>query len=350
MANERPPVSATPHGDATSDATTDNATVDDVGVVVIGRNEGERLMVCLDALGRCGALPEHVVYVDSGSSDGSVERVRARGVTVIELQPPFTAAKGRNAGYRHLLQTAPDLAAIQFVDGDCEYFPAWLQVASQLLRDDRSVCAVTGMQRERRPEATVFNRLCDVEWTGVVGEIDTFAGNVMISTSALRATGDGYNEDLIAGEDPEFSIRVKKATGQRIVRIDEPICLHDVDMTKVSQWWKRNVRSGHAYAQVSRMHGEAPLHFWKKETRSNWLWGAALPVAAPVLVPPAYIALYWRIYRHARARGLDATAARTYAFFTAVGKIPQALGQLKYWWNVVRGEKSTIIEYKVPQR
>lgn len=325
------------------------ATVDDVGVVVIGRNEGERLITCLDALARCGARPEHVVYVDSGSTDGSVQRVRARGLTVIELTPPFTAAKGRNAGYQHLLRHHPALFAIQFVDGDCEYFPAWLEVASRLLHDDDTICAVTGMQRERRPEASIYNLLCDVEWTGVVGEIDTFAGNVMVTASALSAT-TGFNEDLIAGEDPEFSIRVKKAVGKRIVRIDEPICLHDVDMTKASQWWKRNVRAGHAYAQVSRMHGEAPLRFWKKETRSNWIWGAALPVAAPVLVPPAYVALFWRIYRDARRRGLSASAARTYAFFTTVGKVPQALGQLKYWWNALRGEQSTIIEYKVAPR
>jgi GT2 family glycosyltransferase len=343
MANESQPPVSPRHTDS------DVGVVADVGVVVIGRNEGERLMVCLDALSRCGALPEHIVYVDSGSSDGSVERVRARGITAIELQPPFTAAKGRNAGYRHLLATYPQLLAVQFVDGDCEYFPAWLEVASQVLRDDATVAAVTGMQRERHPEASVFNLLCDVEWTGVVGEIDTFAGNVMIRASALSAT-TGYNEDLIAGEDPEFSIRVKKATGQRIVRIDEPMGLHDVDMTKVSQWWKRNIRAGHAFAQVSRMHGEAPLHFWKKETRSNWIWGAALPVAAPVLVPPAYVALFWRIYRDARRRGLAAAPARTYAFFTAIGKVPQALGQLKYWWNTLRGEKSTIIEYKGPPR
>jgi GT2 family glycosyltransferase len=328
----------------------------DVGVVVIGRNEGERLMLCLDSLERAGAPLTHLVYVDSGSSDGSVERVRARGVDAISIDAPFTAAKGRNAGFLHLTtkhaspagHPHPGLLAMQFVDGDCEYFPSWLDVASQLLRTDDTVVAVTGVQHERRPDASVYNLLCDVEWTGVVGDMDTFAGNVMVRVAALHKSGL-YNPDLIAGEDPELSIRVKKATGQRIVRIEEPICLHDVDMTKASQWWKRNVRSGHAYAQVSRMHGEAPLHFWKKETRSNWIWGAALPLAAPPLLPTAYTYLFWRIYRDARSRGLDARSARIYAFFTTVGKLPQALGQAKYWWNEIRGVKSRIIEYKAPQ-
>lgn len=321
----------------------------DVGVVVIGRNEGERLTLCLDSLERAHVLRSHLVYVDSGSSDGSVDRVRARGIDAIAIEAPFTAAKGRNAGFEHLMARHPNLMAVQFVDGDCEYFPAWVFVASNTLRTDPSIVAVTGVQHERRPDASVYNLLCAIEWTGVVGELDTFAGNVMVRTSALRQSGL-YNPELIAGEDPELSIRVKKATGGRIVRIDEPICLHDVDMTKASQWWKRNVRSGHAYAQVSEMHGEAPLRFWKKETRSNWIWGAALPLAAPGLVPPAFGYLFWRIYSDARRRGIDAESARIYAFFTTIGKVPQALGQAKYLWNKVRGVKSTIIEHKVAQK
>ena len=51
----------------------------------------------------------------------------------------------------------------------------------------------------------------------------------------------------------------------------------------------------------------------------------------------------------AHRRGLDARSARVYAFFTTVGKLPQALGQAKYWWNEMRGVKSRIIEYKVAQ-
>jgi GT2 family glycosyltransferase len=351
MANEPRPASTAAADESGEDVV---RTDPGVGVVVIGRNEGERLMRCLDALGRAGVDAGSIVYVDSGSSDGSVERVRSRGVDAIAIEPPFTAAKGRNAGVDHLLGKHAGWFAIQFVDGDCEYFPAWIDVASKALRADPSIAAVTGVQHERRPEATIYNLLCDVEWTGVVGEIDTFAGNVMVRVRALRdteaATGRLYDPDLIAGEDPEFSIRVRKTTGLRIVRIDEPICLHDVDMTRLSQWWKRNVRAGHAYAQVSRMHGEAPLRFWKRETRSNWLWGAALPLAAAPLVPPAYVTLFWRIYRGARARGLEPHAARVYAFFTAAGKVPQALGQAKYWWNQLRGVKSRIIEYKTPAK
>src|SRR5947207_307333 len=60
-----------------------------LGVVVIGRNEGDRLRTCLSAVaGR--NLP--VVYVDSGSTDGSVATARGLGADVValDLTTPFT--------------------------------------------------------------------------------------------------------------------------------------------------------------------------------------------------------------------------------------------------------------------
>ncbi len=315
-----------------------------VGVVVIGRNEGQRLVIALDALIAHGPAADRIVYVDSGSTDGSVDVARTKGVHVIELSPPFTAAKGRNAGWRFLLDAHPSLVAIQFVDGDCEYDRGYLEAAARTLADDSSIGAVTGHQRERHPDATVYNRLVDIEWQGGIGDIESCAGNVMIRAAVLTDTG-GYDEHLIAGEDPELYVRIRKR-GLRLVRIDVPMCLHDVDMTAFSQWWKRAVRAGHAFAEVSRRHGEAPLHFWRKETRSNFMWGAALPMLAAPLVPPAYGALFLKVYRAARARGMSAEHARAYAFFIVIGKVPAAVGQAQYWWGALRGRTSTIIEYK----
>lgn len=70
------------------------------GVVVIGRNEGERLRQCLRSL-----LPTVVaVYVDSGSTDGSAKWARDNGAEVVDLDAsvPFTAARVRNAGFQRL--------------------------------------------------------------------------------------------------------------------------------------------------------------------------------------------------------------------------------------------------------
>src|SRR3954469_12450980 len=99
-----------------------------IGLVIIGRNEGERLRRCLaSALGYAA----HAVYVDSGSTDGSVALARSMNVDVVELDTtiPFTAARARNAGVERLLRLAPDTSYVQFVDGDCEMNPAWWGVA-----------------------------------------------------------------------------------------------------------------------------------------------------------------------------------------------------------------------------
>ena len=100
-----------------------------VGVVAIGRNEGARLVRCLDSV--CdGQRP--VVYVDSGSTDGSVAAAEARGALVVALDmaQPFSAARARNAGWRTLLAAHPNLDAVQFVDGDCEVVAGWLDAGA----------------------------------------------------------------------------------------------------------------------------------------------------------------------------------------------------------------------------
>ena len=53
-----------------------------IGIVAIGRNEGERLKRCLQAVVGGAAT---VVYVDSNSTDDSVAVARDAGATVVEL-------------------------------------------------------------------------------------------------------------------------------------------------------------------------------------------------------------------------------------------------------------------------
>src|SRR5438128_11766742 len=87
---------------------------DMLAVVVIGRNEGERLRRCLQSLGDRRSA---AVYVDSGSTDGSAALAKSIGVEVVELDSsrPFTAARGRNAGFDRALELHPHAEFVQFV-------------------------------------------------------------------------------------------------------------------------------------------------------------------------------------------------------------------------------------------
>ncbi len=321
-----------------------------IGVVVIGRNEGERLRRCLESVradARC------TVYVDSGSSDSSVALANGLGVQVVELDMrlPFTAARARNAGFARLMEMAPTVEFVQFVDGDCEVVPGWMARAAAFLAAWNEVAAVCGRRRERFPQRSVFNRLCDLEWDTPCGEAKACGGDALMRRDAFAAAG-GYRDDLIAGEEPELCVRLRTA-GWRIWRLDAEMTLHDAAMTRFGQWWRRTLRGGYAYAEGSRLHGAPPERHWVAESRRAWLWGLGIPLLALLSLPllGAYAAALLLAYplqwlRLATARDGPADYRGLRALFLVLSKFPEAFGQLTYFYRRLVGARGRLIEYK----
>jgi glycosyltransferase involved in cell wall biosynthesis len=326
---------------------------DRIGVVAIGRNEGERLRRCLTSVVGQAA---QVVYVDSGSTDGSIALARGLGAIVVELEPsiPFTAARARNAGLARLREAAPGIELVQFVDGDCEVVAGWLPAAERALLAEPRLAVVCGRRRERRPEASIYNRLCDLEWDTPVGDADSCGGDALMRAAPVADVG-GYDAELIAGEEPDLCLRLRQR-GWKIRRLDVEMTLHDAAMDRFGQWWRRSLRAGHAFAEGAARHGREPERYWVREARSNWWWGVVLPAGALGLAPPtggtslgllgAHALLAMRIYRTMRARGLPPADARLYAAFCVLGKVPQGLGQALYWSRRLAGRRGGLIEYK----
>ncbi|MCT7949696.1 glycosyltransferase [Ancylothrix sp. C2] len=323
-----------------------------IGLVTIGRNEGERLKNSLvSVLGKV----DQIVYVDSGSTDGSVQLARGLGVSVLELDLsiPFTAARARNAGFHHLLQIAPEIEFVQFVDGDCEVVDGWIETAVKELQNQPHLAVVCGRRRERFPEVSIYNLLCDIEWDTPIGEAKACGGDAMMRVKALQQVG-GFNDNLIAGEEPELCVRLRQ-NNWKILRVDAEMTLHDAQMFKFAQWWKRNVRAGHAFAEGAAMHGGEPERHWVKESRSNWLWGLLVPTVAilmaflthgwSLLLFLVYPLLGFRIYRYLRQQ-LPGKPAALYALSCVLGKLPQVQGQLQFYFNRLLNKRSTLVEYK----
>src|SRR5438094_132332 len=88
------------------------------------------------------------------------------GAMVVELDSsvPFGPARARNEGARLLLSLDPGVQFIQFIDGDCELRQGWIAAAARQLREDPRAAIVAGRLRERSPDASLYNRLCDIEW------------------------------------------------------------------------------------------------------------------------------------------------------------------------------------------
>jgi glycosyltransferase involved in cell wall biosynthesis len=324
-----------------------------VGVVVIGRNDGMRLTGALQA---ALAQAARVVYVDSGSRDNSVDRARALGVPVIELDAaiPFTAARARNAGAAFWLKREPELEFLQFVDGDCELAPGFLASAVAALDGDSSVAVACGRRREQFPDASIYNRLSDIESDAPMGETSSCGGDALVRVHAFVAAG-GFNPNWIAGEEPEFCLRLRRARW-KILRVDAEMTRHDARLVHFSQWWRRSVRTGYAYAQGAWHYGQDAEHHWLRESLSIWFWGVALWSCALVFARLSrgsslallfgYPALVTRILARGRRHGLDRENATIYALFCVLAKFPQLQGQILFLWNRSVKRPARLIEYR----
>ncbi|MCI5179112.1 MAG: glycosyltransferase [Candidatus Electrothrix sp. AW3_4] len=321
-----------------------------IGIVVIGRNEGERLRRCLESLP--GSI-EHVVYVDSGSTDDSVETACSMGAEVVALDVtvPFTAARARNAGFARLRELTVDLQYVQFIDGDCELNEDWLLHAADFLTAHPDVAIVCGRLRERYPHDSIYNMLCDIEWDTPIGEAKACGGIAMIRSIAFEEV-DGFMSRLIAGEEPELCIRLRQV-GWKIWRIDAEMALHHAEMKKFFQWWKRSVRTGYTFAEGAYLYGSLSERYNVKQSRSSWIWAVVIPLSVLftflgigscgllllAIYPAQVLRLTLRGHRTRRENYL-------YALFLVLGKFPQLLGQIKFYLCQYQRSNPQLIEYK----
>ncbi|KAF1310290.1 glycosyl transferase [Pseudomonas sp. SG-MS2] len=321
-----------------------------IGVVVIGRNEGLRLERCLASL---AGRADKVVYVDSGSTDGSVQRASALGVEVLTLDMtiPFTAARARNEGFACLQKALPAVRHVQFVDGDCEVHAGWLVTAQAFLDTHPQVAVVCGRRRERFPQHSVYNWLCDLEWDTPLGETKACGGDALMRVDAFVAVA-GYRSALIAGEEPELCVRLR-AAGWKVWRLAAEMTLHDAAMTRFGQWWRRSVRAGYAYAEGASLHGAPPERHWLRESRRAWVWGLGIPLL--VALASIWMGLWalvlllvypLQMLRLARRGGRSARENAVQAVFLVLGKFPEMLGQMRFVLNRFMAGNPALIEYK----
>ena len=325
-----------------------------IGAVVIGRNEGDLLKLSLQSV-QSARLP--AVYADSGSTDGSAAVARDLAIPTVELDPsrPVSAARGRNEGLAEALNRW-SIEYVMFLDGDCILQPDFPAAALKTFLQHPDCAIVTGHLSERHPEASIYNRLCAIEWRGPAGRIENMngLGGIMAArVSALREVG-GFNEQAIAGEEPDLGVRLGLA-GYSIIKIDLPMATHDAQITRFGQWWTRAVRGGHALAHRYARHGRTRFKDGVRELRSDLFWGLALPLLIVLLLIPtrgfsmllaaAYPLQGWRMYRRYLGSGLSPGDASLVTRFVLLGKFAEVLGIMRYCFNRLRG-KYTIIEYK----
>src|SRR5271167_2170016 len=145
-----------------------------LSIVVIGRNEGARLTRCLESVRAMDEPADgsvELIYVDSASTDNSVERALRLGAKVIQVNPGRPCASiGRNAGWRAVC--AP---IVLFLDGDTMLEPHFVNESLHLFEDPQ-VAVVFGDRREIDTAGSIYNRVLDLDWLSAPGEVELCGG------------------------------------------------------------------------------------------------------------------------------------------------------------------------------
>jgi len=321
--------------------------LENTAVVIIGRNEGDRLDKCIKSVLKSGA--KYIIYVDSHSNDGSVALAKGLNVDVVELdnEKPLSAARARNEGVDSLMALSSSIDYIHFIDGDCELDVNWLPKAIVALNNLKDVAVVCGRLREKHREQTIFNKLSDIGWYIPPGEVES-AGGIATIRASVFLNNKGFNDKLIAGEEPEFYLRLRQA-GHKILSLKDNMATHDAAMTSYSEWWTRTVRTGFSYANAKEWDTR------ENKSRSLIIWGGLYPLLlglSPLINLGATAALIILFFLQIFKIFLNLNIPYSkkdkflYACVCMLDKFPEFLGFLKYQYAKMSGTRHQIIEYK----
>lgn len=317
-----------------------------IGVVIIGRNEGARLILCLDSVIKA-QVP--CVYVDSQSIDSSVEESERRHVktVVLDKSAPINASRARNKGFEVILTENPNLEYIHFIDADCELHSDWLEHAINKLNEAKDVAIVCGRLHEKYKYKNTYTRLCDMDWYIKPGEVEACGGIFTMRASVFREV-NGFDEGLIAGADPELCFRVRQAK-YKIFCAPVDMGTHDSNMQYFSEYWKRSVKTGYAYMAKMKTGGN------KKPVISALVWSSVIPISVILslyidvkfaLLFLSYPILAGKIYFNTSKKTFPTYSRTLYSIFCVIGKVSESVGIVKNIFNSMMKIEQKIIEYK----
>ncbi len=289
-----------------------------VTVAVVVKDRREAMSRCLAALGNQTRPADEVLVVDNGSTDGTLELIRATPqVRLVQQRGPLGAA-------RQAAVEACRTDWLAFTDSDCVPEPGWLA----------ALCAAS-FERDTVPHDVVQGRtvpaptLAPARWVAtqdISGFTDLYeCCNLLYRVRALCDAGGFDRSTGFFGEDTAAGWRVRRLGGTSAYA-PEAVVVHDT--THPGPAW--HLRRGLGYAAFPRLVAEFP------ELRGELLWHRYLlrPRSVPVLMGtagllaaavtrrplPLLAALPWLRARRSGRNGLPGAldTAAGMAFDTAV--------------------------------
>lgn len=143
----------------------------DIGIVEMGRNEGERLHGCFESLKH---FNNPIIYVDSGSTDNNLylARIYCKDDTRLDMNRPFSTAWARNTGQQRLLDLYTPPSYIHFIEGGYELEHCLISCALNSFTEDQALESVFSHMQEKHAVKSSSNKLCGLVWRGYAGKVD----------------------------------------------------------------------------------------------------------------------------------------------------------------------------------
>lgn len=316
-----------------------NLTYPEISCVVIGINCEKTIVPCLESVKKIDyPKPVNIIYVDGGSKDKSVATANTvNGIKVIELKVARpTPGKGRNAGWRAVAGEW-----VQFFDSDVIAEKDWLKNAAAYI--EKGVGAIFGWLKESEPNRNWFHFVSDLDWYRPVPDAKFCGGNILIRRSVLEET-NGYDENLFGGADPELVARMRRK-GWKIRGINKMMCHHDINMTAFSQYFKRSLRCGYAYAEAGMKMLESGERAWFFKTIRICVKAASIILLAVIgLFPGLYLcgflalAVFFspviKMLIMRKRLNISLKGAFFYGLHCSINLWPHFFGAAEYFFNI----------------
>lgn len=229
----------------------------DFEIIVPAHNEEQYIEPLLKSLVNNGFLPEHIVVVDNGSTDRTVEIVQRNHCKIVSLPERVYPSQARNAGIQN---SSADV--LIFLDADVVVTAQWANRIKALIPLLSAGAALVGdtyrlSQHPSWIESIWFSPIYDQGKTYING------GNLIVSRKAIDLLG-GFDDSLETAEDVEFSERAKQ--------LNIPLTF-DQELYVYHEGYPSDIKS---FFRRERWHGRGDLKSWRSFLASKTAIMAAL--------------------------------------------------------------------------
>ena len=219
-----------------------------ISFIVIGRNEGWKLtksiQSIIDTIEYNDLLSFEIIYVDSDSSDDSIERVKKfNDVIIFKLSGDLNAGIARNVGAQN---SKGDV--LFFIDGDMEVQPKFLELVyskeNGLVHDFMSGNWMNYYYNfsDELLRKEKYKEMKTDAYEKVTG------GFFLINKKSWDLVG-GINEDFKISEDIDIGLRLAKNNIFLLRKMDIGVIHHTIDYRDKKRMWQDFLKMDHLYGR-----------------------------------------------------------------------------------------------------